>query len=112
MMTTLGDMSIGELIGYLHHAYGRDGVKQTFDVLLTQRSSYFCYETIEPAIRELREVGLLIAARDLEDLIKDLPHRWELACPELPPHDRSWREGMAKEKEAWEGKHGIPSTGS
>ena len=106
-MTNLGDMSIGAMIGYIHYTYGPDGLKKLFDELLTQRSSYFCYETIEAAIPELREVGLVTVANDLEDLAQDLPHRWDLRCPELPPHDRTWRKKMDKLRREWEAKNSL-----
>jgi len=113
MMTNLGDVTMGALLGYIHHTYGKDGLKQIFDGMLTYRSSFFCYEFIERALPELREVRLLTVAEAVEDLIKDLPHKWDLPCPEMPPHDKPWREKMAKEKAAWEAKHGIPAkTGS
>lgn len=67
--------------------------------------SAFSYEFVEPAISELRATGLLTAASDLEDLINYLPHKWQLKCPEQPPHDRQWREDMREMRIAWESKH-------
>jgi hypothetical protein len=107
MMPNLGDMSLGALLGYIHHTYGRDGLKQTFDGMLTLASSYFTYEFIERAIPELNEVGLHTVAKDVEELMKDLPHKWQLPCPDMPPHDGPWKERTAKLKAEWEAKNSL-----
>jgi len=108
MMGNLGDMTLGAVFGYIHRTYGgKDGLKQVFDGMLTQRSSFFCYEFVEHALPELREVGLVTVADDLEELMQTLPHRWDLPCPEMPPHDKPWRESMAKLKAEWEAKNSL-----
>ena len=75
MITNLDDVTMGALLGYIHHTYGKEGLKQTFDGMLTHRSSFFCCEFIEHAIPELNEVGLFTVAKDVEELMQSLPDR-------------------------------------
>jgi hypothetical protein len=114
MTNNLDDVTMAEMIAYLHRQGGRELIREMFDLMLAERSSYFRYELVAPAIPELRATGLLTAASDLEELIRGLPHEWELKCPEQPPHDRHWREDMQKKKEAWEARNSPviePDTG-